>query len=391
MEAAPTWYSLESRIRTYLASDSIFSIVYKLCARVPQFIKFHDLSRSDLFVNQIRNSPENRTILLQTMSTYDLYPRTISKEDIYHVAYHNQPCYVALVFDTTVMSEVIFERMRDYFLDYRLLRVYLQLCSEIPGFLTDIIPKFINRDDNQTVKDFVDALKLNVEYTHQLLAIVTEINSSQTMILNDSITRYRQTIPDSLRTKYIKIIEQVRQAYQQEIDTCTLFLCHHVKTDILSKLYMQLWSLSPELDKILTPAQRASLQKSNDFIDFFAIRPYYGDYITYLIAKFIQPEVKMPKLSEDITFTSMSEVEKICTEIKRQFSSIPVPGAVTEMPTQQDACTMCRVYTKSSVIVPCGHNVICVECARDYILKLRNTTCPSCHKPIEKIITLVHV
>lgn len=68
--------------------------------------------------------------------------------------------------------------------------------------------------------------------------------------------------------------------------------------------------------------------------------------------------------------------------------AIPVPQLTEKEPIVEDGdCVICNERIVSTVIVDCGHSVLCLTCAND-IVKKGTKECPVCRKTMEKIIKL---
>lgn len=84
-------------------------------------------------------------------------------------------------------------------------------------------------------------------------------------------------------------------------------------------------------------------------------------------------------------YKQSEEEEEEEENLLKEMKFDPPPSSTTTK-----TCTFCLSEKRSTVIVPCGHNILCVKCAHDYSIRKMERKCPICNKQIEKIIKLIN-
>ena len=318
------------------------------------------------------------------------------------------------------------------------LKTVVEIQKHAAGFLNETASKFVLRTDSTMVDDFIKQLKQAKLFGRQFLALMLvtghDIDDKHIKTLKQYYDRNVKLLCEVVNhsISQVKIdacvtnIKTVLDQYQNERVKIKNFLKNHIKSDQISKLYLQFWCQAPLLLNCFTHNQRESLEDMINFIMFFTdnrrhCKQIFNLIYTYVdkneVAELLPITYLVPDLVPFVTFTSASEVEKICTQIKSlvlvdhhkydnfmnilmadvpakpdpipvPVSKIPVPEAIQEMEItgNEKACTICFEHAINTTIVSCGHQVLCVTCARDYVLNQNKTTCPFCRKEMMCII-----
>lgn len=465
-------------------------------------------------MNIVDRVPGMQSILSHVMLAFGLYPETIPEEDIRYLAFYGGSDYtnainkipdarVKAILENRVdlpeaQSNEIVEHVNplddpnvvnpltNYFIDYRLLHVYLATCIEIqkyiPGFLNQVANSFILQTDINVVNNFITKLKQVDLFARQFLALMLVTGrgiAEQNLI---TLRHYCDTnvrplcgivseVPPAKIEACTTKIKQVLDEYQSEKEKIKQFLHCHVKTDQISKLYIQLWCQSPQLLNTLNRNQPEDLEDMINFRLFFAENRRYCRELLHVIRDYIDDRevqelltivASVRPLVSCVTFTSDAKMQNLIWQIqsltdtgiyrynkniptspitdKQEFDmicwqaqidddpfglhrketvpipddegikdiaapivpvvvkaeiapKIPIPEAMVEMEVNgnEKACTICFERAVNTVIVPCGHSMLCVTCARNYVLEEAKTICPGCRLPMQQIVRVFNL
>lgn len=86
-------------------------------------------------------------------------------------------------------------------------------------------------------------------------------------------------------------------------------------------------------------------------------------------------EISIPLLLDSAPFVMDSDVEQLVPANTRRYD-------------QSNDCLVCYDAVRDAVCVPCGHLVLCVECAR--LLKGTTSKCLLCSASIESVMKVFH-
>ena len=326
-----TFYDIEAALLNYFANPPLESNkslplyqIFQLWAQVPEFdktliLKYYDhveasnkkhcyckannLPMPDLHSSNIKNlvtdlrDCTHYTILFHIMLALDLYPKEMNKDDVKYLAYHASISHVdkinAISQDivTTILEgktlkkseavcwDLLEPYLKEYLVDYRLLRQYLDYGYEINGYMFNLM-KYLTRVDDQMVDQFIDTLKSDVKNRNQFLALLLFVSNKINNIKLKNVTRFAPlnvlqyypivaAISNDCHKRHLNMIMEVTKAEAQEQIEIANFITSYFDSDNTRIKFLLLWSMIPALHELITDTGYRYLMEKDHFIHFF--------------------------------------------------------------------------------------------------------------------------